>query len=200
MPRTLQLKMNAQLGDTSFPVTLQITAKSVAIREPTVTPAKAGTLTGRTDNDTGVVTLGAGHGIVSTNLVDVFWTGGQRRGMTATVVGNDVTVDLGVGDNLPVLNTPVTVKLPQDETDLSLTGANVVAIGVYSPVPGFIVFKTGANAVIAAYPITANKKYDFWFNGSGVTNPVTGQTIAKISFSHSDSAADRTMKAAIASN
>lgn len=70
---------------------------------------KAGVIT-RSDADTGVATLSTGHGIVNSDKVAVFWDGGCRLEMTATVATNDVTVDGGHGDSLPATAaTPVVV-------------------------------------------------------------------------------------------
>ena len=106
-------------------VTVSITAAGVAIQPqpinvqadhpkaweiPDIPLGKAGTLTTRTDNDTGTVTLGAGHGFTTGDKVDVYWDGGLRYGMDATVAGNDVAVDTGAGDNLPPQDEPVVVS------------------------------------------------------------------------------------------
>jgi hypothetical protein len=73
----------------------------------------SGTLTTRTDDDTGVLTLSAMHGVMDGNTVDVFWgEDGEfsRLGMTVgTVATNDVPIDGGTGDNLPTVSTAVHV-------------------------------------------------------------------------------------------
>jgi len=72
----------------------------------------AGTLTTRTDDDTGTLTLSTGHGVMTGNTVDVFWNDGanSRTGMTAgTVSGNSVPIDGGSGDVLPAATTAVNV-------------------------------------------------------------------------------------------
>lgn len=74
----------------------------------------SGTLTTRTDNNTGVLTLEAGHGIATGNTICIYWTvagvnGHQRRSTVGTVSVNSVPIDLGVGDNLPIATTPVIV-------------------------------------------------------------------------------------------
>jgi hypothetical protein len=73
----------------------------------------SGTLMTRTDDDTGVLTLSAMHGVMDGNTVDVYWgEDGEfsRLGMTVgTVATNDVPVDGGTGDNLPTVSTAVHV-------------------------------------------------------------------------------------------
>lgn len=71
--------------------------------------AQTGTLSTRTDDDTGVATLSTGHGIETADVCDIYWSGGVRYGMTASVAANAVTLDGGAGDNLPVETTVVTV-------------------------------------------------------------------------------------------
>ena len=50
-------------------------------QEVTLPAGKAGSLTTRTDDDTGVATLTPGHGITTSDTVDVYWAGGVRYGM-----------------------------------------------------------------------------------------------------------------------
>lgn len=69
-----------------------------------------GTLSTRTDGDTGVCTLSSGHLITVSDTVSVWWSGGDRKGMTVTAVnGSLVTVDAGTGDNLPATSSAVDV-------------------------------------------------------------------------------------------
>jgi len=92
--------------------------------------AQTGTLSARTDDDTGVATLSTGHGILTSDVVDVYWDGGVRFGMTATVSTNDVSLDGGAGDNLPVQTTPVTV-VKQTEIEVNFDGDTLEIIGIF---------------------------------------------------------------------
>jgi hypothetical protein len=89
-----------------------------------------GELTGRTDDDTGIVTLSTGHGIETSDVVDVYWAGGVRYGMTATVSDNAVTVDGGSGDALPVLTTTITAVAEQIDWEINFDGDDAQIIGV----------------------------------------------------------------------
>ena len=104
----------------------------------------SGTLTTRTDNDTGVCTLDASHTIENGDVVDVYWDGGVRYGMDVTdVTGAAVTVDGGAGDNLPVATTAVTVT-EQTQINVSFDGDDLQIIGVFYRNPN----DTGAKAHI----------------------------------------------------
>lgn len=88
----------------------------------------AGTLTTRTDANTGVCTLPAqrslAHGITDSHTVTVWWDGGRRTAMTVSSVdGTAVTVDGGSGDDFPVLSTAV--ELGKDPT--ASTGTQIEA-------------------------------------------------------------------------
>ena len=159
---TLEIIINAQgiriAGNVSKAATVGI--------EPidTVLPVgQAGTLTTRTDNDTGVATLSTGHGIISTDKVDVFWTGGSRYNMTATVATNAVTVDGGSGDNLPAQDTVLVVTKPAS-FDATFDGDNLVLIGA-----------------------GASQDTRLSFLDSGTATPITGNAVASVKASNASS-------------
>lgn len=199
MPQELSYKQVLVLDGTSFEQAANgLAADSGVDTEPTVPAAKAGTLTTRTDNDTGVLTMASGHGFLTNDKVDVFWEGGSRRNMTATVATNAVTVDGGAGDNLPAASTVVTAMKPV-ERDLAFNGSDVVAVGVYCPVSGWVVFLDGSDAVVHDYQILPTGGTSrMWAEGGAGTNPLDGELVAKVLFSHADATQARTMKAAVA--
>lgn len=96
---------------------------------PAILAAQTGTLTTRTDDDTGVATLSTGHGIETGDVVDVYFAAGVRYGMDATVATNAVTVDGGAGDALPTQDDAVTVVLQLD-WEINFDGDDAQIIGV----------------------------------------------------------------------
>jgi hypothetical protein len=91
------------------------TADGTVDVSPTLQPGKAGTLSTRTDDDTGVITATA-HGLSVSDVVDVYWSGGRRYGMIVSSVAdaNNVTVgtaggDVGAGDAFPIATTAVVI-------------------------------------------------------------------------------------------
>ncbi len=82
-------------------------------REATNDVETAGTLTTRTDDDTGVITFDDPHPFLLGDSVDVLFNAGadSRTGMDITAVTEfTISVDGGSGDNLPTEDDPVTVK------------------------------------------------------------------------------------------
>jgi hypothetical protein len=147
--------------------------------------AKAGTLSTRTDEDTGVATLAEGHGIESADVVDVYWAGGCRHGMAATVDGNDVTIDGGAGDDLPEEDTVVSVA-KQTAIDTDFDGDKVTYIlAATDRGPCHVDFQTAVPASVYAFPVAAEDE-SHWDAESGLANPLAAATIDAIKVSNGD--------------
>src|SRR5678815_5092823 len=104
------IKNNLTVDGTTYSRNTTVTADGVVRMDKTganvLAAAKVGQLTTRTDNDTGTLTMVAGHGITTGARLDIFWeeagVKGARYGVTVgTVATNSVPFDLGAGDNLP---------------------------------------------------------------------------------------------------
>lgn len=182
-----------------FIKTYPISSDKVALVDITVPAAKIGQLTTRTSNTAGTLTMNAGHGIINGQRIDIFWTtapAGITVGATVgTVSGNSVPFTLGTGDVLPANLTNVTVGLPTLET-LTITGNDVVSISGYSEDVGVIVLADASTDCYAMNIRTAKDGLG-WFNGNGVTNPVSAKSLTKIFMSHQNAVTAKIMKCAI---
>lgn len=148
--------------------------------------AKSGSLSLRTDDNTGELTMAGGHGVTTGARIDVYWTvggvDGSRYGMTVgTVAGDVVPVDGGTGDNLPVVASDVTAMVPEVVT-FPLVGNDADAIIVKASDKSTIVFREAAADSLAVEILVAGGVYT-WRTGAG-TNPVAGDTIVSILMSH----------------
>lgn len=146
-----------------------------------------GALGTRTDNDTGIVQLATGHGITTAMVVDVYWVGGVRYGMDATVSSNDITIDGGAGDNLPAQDFAIAAVVEQVDWEVNFDGDDAQIVGVFYRNPS----DTGAKAhldlldtgtaTIAEHDLvheTANGGLDQITNiSAGDTNIYTGNRI-----------------------
>lgn len=173
---------------------------SLAVEKPlaAIAAAQVGTLSTRTDNDTGIATLSTGHGIETLDVVDVYWSGGVRYGMDATVSGNAVTVDGGAGDNLPVQDTAVTVVV-QTAIEVNFDGDDAQIIGIFYRNPS----DTGAKAhldlqdsgdatieeVDLAHETANGGCNNQWNIAAGDTNVFTGNRITHGAASHDSTSA-----------
>lgn len=194
----------ASIGDESYIQRFTETADSQERASPSIPVAKVGQLTTRTDADTGVLTMVAGHGFATSDKLDVFWTvsgvAGSRRNMTATVATNAVTVDGGSGDNLPDNLTAITAMKPV-AVAFTVDGDTAVALAVGSPVAGYIAFfdDAGTPALIVAYQLDAQEGKS-WTESSGETNPLAGKIVTLVKFSHGNSVAPQDMRARVLFN
>ena len=194
------ISLNVTIGGVSVSKTWTRSGDHPNPYEVTLPVAQAGDLTTRTDDNTGVVTMdSAEHGIETGDKVDVYWDGGVRYGMDATVAGTAVSLDGGAGANLPADETPVTCCV-QFEIETSIDGdvAELLVVsleyadGAAASVGHIDLQATGA-ATVAEKDLEANKPL-FVDLGSDLANPITGDPIVTCLASHDNTAATATLK------
>lgn len=168
------------------------TAESAIPLEVTLAAGKAGSLTTRTDDNTGVATLSTGHGIITSDVVDVYWSGGLRRGMDATVATNAVTIDGGAGDVLPSATTAV-VLCKQTEAVFVVDGDLIKAFAVGANQRCSVDLQDGSDASQIAYEVLASTVQE-WSETSGITSPFAGLDMAAAKLSNGSSTATCTVK------
>lgn len=166
--------------------------------DPELPAAKAGALTTRSDEDTGVITTDEAHGLTDSDVVDVFWEGGVRYGMAITgYTDTTITVDGGAGDDLPLGEDPaVTVAVPV-EVDLDFAGDNVRLLAAGSTRRGHVCFMSDVPAVLLAVELPANEVWA-WADDQGIDNPLEGEQVDHLLVSNGDSAGTATMKVGVA--
>lgn len=188
MSNTAKISHSIVLGGKTFKESKSISGEGSTSIEVSVPAAKTGTLTTRTDNNTGTLTMTSGHGITTGARLDVFWDGGCRRGMTVgTVSVNSVPIDLGSGDNLPAATTPVTAMVPVTQV-LVIAGDTLMVIALACLARAIFVLAGSDNTEHLGAVIEEGEIYA-WDEDSGVTNPVAGDDIAKIFLSHGETSA-----------
>lgn len=162
------------------------TTDGVDAREIALPPGLAGTLSTRTDNDTGVLTVATGHGVTTSNTVDVFWAGGRRYGVTVTATtATTISIDVGSGDNLPVVTTAIVVA-PQVQINATIDGDAASIIGLSleyanpsSTAVGHADFQDVSNATVTQQNLVANSPKS-WDIAGGDTNAFTGNVIQRV--------------------
>lgn len=182
---------SVSIGGLSFPsVTTRtgtgVIASEVTVSGATLTAAKSGTLSTRTDDDTGTVTASAGgHGITDGDIVDIYWTGGVAYGATVgTVSGTSIPFDTSLGDVLPAQATAVTI-CKQTVLDLDFDGDSLEMLQVYSNVRGHVQFTEDDNTSLAARELTANEALEFIDDTEDATF-ITGDPVGKVKVSIAD--------------
>lgn len=179
----MRLTLNATIGGKGISGIILVEGNGEPSYEATLPAGKAGTLTTRTDNDTGVATLSTGHGIISTDVVDVFWDGGIRRGMVATVAVNAVTIDGGAGDNLPALTTALVV-CKQTVLDVDITGPTILAcLASAQRRASIAIQKNDATVIANLYPGKSGNDGEpalVYAINQGMTNPFAAADVGKV--------------------
>lgn len=158
----------------------------------------AGTLSTRTNDTSGVLTLGEGHGVTVDDFVDVYWTGGVRYGMDVTAVnGNDVTVDgttAGGGDVLPDVDSEI-VATPRVTIDTDFDGDLAEILAAVSTKRSHLEFRENDGTLVKAVELLAGEPWA-WAKNIGYTNPLAGEPVGKIDASCGETAA-ATLKIAV---
>lgn len=171
-----------------FNTSRTVTSDGAVIVDPTLAAAKSGSLSTRTDANTGVLTLASGHGITDAARVDVYWSGGKRYGMTVgTVAGTSVPVDGGAGDDLPAADTAITAMVPQLE-DFVVEAADLQSLLVGCESPAVVVIRDSGNATIVAIYVSGSTGAYQWDSASGVDNPFDTDDAVDVYVSHGGTA------------
>lgn len=181
---TSRLSIAGDIGGAAIAATILRTASGQINHDVQLPAAKAGTLTTRTSDTEGTITLGAGHGITTGQTVDVYWAGGRRYDVTVgTVSGNDVPISAGAGDVLPAEDSAVLVA-PQLVVDTDFEGDLVELIGALCAKRGRIGFYDGVTLNLNV-DLVANEPW-FWASGGTATNPLVGDAVteARVSQEH----------------
>ena len=193
-----QITRNTQVAGLSFPESRAVSANFAILHDALIAGGAAATLTVRTDNTSGSITASTGHGITTAQVVDLYWVGGQRRGViVGTVATNVIPFSGGLGDVLPAAAFAVVVS-PRTQLPASVIGNNIAYFSMYATNRGTLTF-TGSDSVEdVAYVIDDGGVID-WRANAGVANPLAAQTNAYVYASHGQTSA-KSMKVAILFN
>ena len=132
-------------------------------------------------------------------MVDVFWTGGIRYGMTVgTVAGTSIPISGGSGDALPAQDTAVTID-EQTVLDSDFDGDKVEIMVAMSTKRGHLDIQdssagsSGGGVSLDATELTANEPHQ-WVADQGITNPLASSLVGAIVVTNGDSSAAATFK------
>ena len=189
------------IGQLNFAISATLSSDLSTTFSESVPIAKSGTLTTRTDDNTGTLTMASGHGITTGQRLDIYWSTGRRYTvLVGTVSGNSVPFDLGGGDNLPAVDTTITAMVPIEEPCV-VTGNNVTSIFAGCAVTSTIVFVDGSYNILHAITLTTTTTPSYvWTSNDGGTNPLAGDSPTKILISHGDLTAAQTIAGGVQYN
>lgn len=192
MPGVFRVTSTARVLGKEYPMIVDTPYDTGIVVDVSIAAAKVGSLTTRTDDNTGVLTMAASHGITDGVKLDVYWDGGRRYNMTVgTVSVNSVPIDGGSGDNLPTAATAITAMIPVEESFV-ITGNSAVAFSAWSNADhAQVLVEEVDNTVISAVELEGDGgDSSIWYTGL-TTNPLTDGDITKVVLSHGDSSQAR---------
>jgi hypothetical protein len=187
-------------GVTIQPLAITRTNSGAIGLEETANAAKTGTLSTRTDNTDGELTMTTGHGITTGQIIDLYWTGGVRYGVVVgTVATNAVPISGGAGDNLPTASTAITavvqlsvnLAIDGDETDILAVIFETTDTSIRTA--AHIQFRDASNDEIAEIDFVTNVP-QVWDIAGGSANPFTGDPITNLKVSQANSSTTATLK------
>lgn len=185
-------------GVTIQPLPIARTNSGAIGLEDTLTAAKTGTLTTRTSDTVGTLTMDTGHGITTGQIIDIYWTGGVQYTVTVGTVSVDsVPFSLGSGDVLPIATTAITavvqkainLSIDGDETDILAVILETVDKSLRTA--GHIQFRDVSNAEVAEIDLVTNVP-QVWDIAGGSANPFTGNVITNLKASQGSSTSTET--------
>ncbi len=161
----------------------------------TLAAAKTGIIDNWVDSDTAEVIGQANHGIQTGDVVDVYWSGGYRYGLTVgTVVGTTIPVDGGTGIALPADDTAVTIMKQQVE-DFVITGSNLQALIIYAAAKAIVKIKdTNSDEYVMIFPDSDLYVWTVDQIAAVFPNPITGDSILTVALTHGSSAGQKNVQ------
>lgn len=193
---SVQFAQGIQGGGLVIQQVLNIQADHPNTFEIPIPAGVAGTLTTRTDNDTGIVTVASGHGITTSDVIDLYDSAGViiRKDMTVTATGSTtISIDAGSGSNLPSVSGAVVVA-KQTLVNTAIDGDAIQFIAVCLEIPGTqttkgrAIFEESDDTDVVELTLTANQPLS-WNVAGGQTNDFAGDPIAKCRASNGNTTA-----------
>ena len=193
--------VSLSIGGISIAKSINRTGDHTNTYEVVLPAAEGGSLTTRTSDTVGTITMtDAGHTITTGAVIDIFWSGGKQYAVTVgTVSGTSVPFTGGTGDVLPASSTAVTVDEQIDITTV-IDGDNVKLLGIVleiadtaSTAAGHLDMQDVGAATIESVDLVANTPR-VWDITGGDTNVFTGNVIELTKAGNGDSTNSATLK------
>lgn len=199
---SVQVNQTVTINGVAATAIRTITGEGGVVANPSPVVGKTGTLTTRTSDTAGTLTMASGHGITTGSAIGLYWTNtdgtlGKAYIMTVgTVSGLTVPFTGAAGDALPSQDTAI-VAGPFNDAVFNLVGNNMLGLLLCSASSsGYIIVADGSGNLLVAY-VTPTNPY-VWDSGSGITNPLASQTPTKVLMSQRGTTAEALDMQAIA--
>lgn len=192
---TVEVSRTAKAGGKTFTNGGTTEVDGTLIKDPSLPAAKTGTLSTRSSDTAGTLTMASGHGITDGDIIDIYWSGGQcTSALVGTVATNSVPFTLATGDVLPAATTAITAMV-QVEEDFHVTEANLKGLFAAAGAAACsVTFYDGDDLPVGAIRVKAgtgaNNRHYIWDSEDGSTAALTDDCV-KIGITHGDGSSAR---------
>ena len=189
---TATANLTLSVGGITIQGLVSRSAEGQISHDPVLPPADAGSLTTRTNDTDGTLTMDEGdHGISTADVIDIFWTDAQGSAKCAygatvgTVSGTSVPFTGASGDALPAADTAVTADV-QVEINADFDGDDVLMIALQSMRKGHFDFQDSGSSSLHQAKLSAAEPW-WWISDTGAANPLSGNPVDKVLVGNGDS-------------
>jgi hypothetical protein len=198
MSLDLRLAKSLSCQGKTFNFSRAATPDGVVGTEPALAAAKTGSLTTRTNNVAGTLTMNTVHGINTADVIDIYWADGVAYKVTVgTVSVNTVPISGASGDALPAANTAITAMVVHEET-FAAVATSLQALAVYAAGTQCVArFRDASDVDVAVIVVNPGTEGYVWFTGddSGSANPFGSTDVANVLLTHGSSGGTITVSA-----
>jgi hypothetical protein len=171
--------MAATIGGQSFALSASTSTELILGGQVALTGVKTGTLSTRSSDTAGTLTLTAGHGVTDGALLAIYWaTGKVTHATVGTVSGTSVPFTGAAGDVLPAQTTAVTAAVGV-VIDAVFTGANATGVACQCDQAAWFDWRDAGGSEWLV-EVDANLAVLWASELVGATNPVTGDSIITV--------------------
>jgi len=190
-----QLSITGEIAGAPLNASINRSADTGIRHGPITLPAaEAGTLSTRTTDTTGILTI-TDTALEIGDVIDIYWDGGMRYDVDVdNVAGTAVTFSGGDGDNLPTQDDPITAA-EQVTIETVFDGANLVAIGALCTQRGHLSFQE-SDVTELSVELTASEPWS-WVDGQQITNPLVATVVGAVKATQASSSATATLNMGI---
>jgi len=145
----------------------------------------SGTLSTRTNDTDGELTLESGHDIETGDVICIGWTTSgvvscARLATVGTVSGNTVPFSGATGDVLPTQGTSIVADEVVD-LDADWDGDKATLFGAqFKDGAGIAIYEDSGNNVLKAFVAQAAQDVMLYWSNSTLTNPITGNAVDEV--------------------
>jgi hypothetical protein len=184
------------VNDQTFDQIVQVDSLNNYITTLALPAAKSGTLTTRTSNTVGVITLPVGHGVPTGTKVGLYWSTGQADADVGVVTGTTIAVTvISGGDNLPSSSSAITVGR-MVETSIAMNTDNIKGIAISMSGAGKVVMRNMTDSLLSEQFSASG--IVTWYDGSTFERPfLLSETTDAIQASTSQTGADQVARIVI---